>query len=254
MSANNLYGLIGYPLSHSFSKGYFAEKFQRENITNSYYENFPISSIGVLPELIKEHPHLRGLNVTIPYKQSIIPYLHELSDSAKMIGAVNTIKISGQHWKGFNTDEIGFRLSLLELLQHYPKPFTNLNALVLGTGGAAKSVNYVLKQLNINFLSVSRMTEKESITYEQIDKAIMKQHLLVINTTPLGMMPNTTTCPLIPYDFISEQHFFYDLVYNPLETLFLAQGKLRGAKTMNGLKMLHLQAEAAWKIWNDNLE
>lgn len=254
MSATNLYGLIGYPLSHSFSKGYFAEKFQEEGIKNSHYENFPISSIDVLPKLIKEHPHLHGLNVTIPYKQLVIPYLHELSDAAQMIGAVNTIKINGQYWKGFNTDEIGFRLSLLEFLQPYAEPFTNLNALVLGTGGAAKAVNYVLKQLNINYLPVSRTVENGSITYEQIDEATMKEYLLVINTTPLGMMPNTTTCPLIPYNFISEQHFFYDLVYNPLETLFLEQGKLRGAKTMNGLKMLHLQAEAAWKIWNENLE
>jgi shikimate dehydrogenase len=253
MSANNLYGLIGYPLSHSFSKGYFADKFQREGIANSYYENFPIASIDLLPELIKAHPHLRGLNVTIPYKQLVMPYLHELSDAARIIGAVNTIKINGQHWKGFNTDEIGFRLSLLELLQPYTEPFSNLNALVLGTGGAAKAVNYVLKQLNINYLSVSRMAEHGNITYEQIDEAMLKQHLLVINTTPLGMMPNTTTCPLLPYSIITEQHFFYDLVYNPLETLFLEQGKMRGARTMNGLKMLHLQAEAAWEIWKDDL-
>lgn len=248
-----LYGLIGYPLSHSFSKGYFAQKFEQEQIENVRYENFPIEKMEKLPSLFKSQPNLLGLNVTIPYKKAVIPYLDELSDSAAAIGAVNTIKVADGKRFGFNTDEIGFRKSLLELLATYPNEIHELNALVLGTGGAAKAIIYVLDQLNIQYKIVSRSSNKGDLTYEQVKESTLKNHLLIINTTPLGMYPNIDAAPILPYAALSNQHFLYDLVYNPRETLFLKYGRAQEAKVMNGLKMLHLQAEASWKIWNEGV-
>ncbi len=245
------YGLIGYPLSHSFSKGYFTQKFEQERITDCRYDNFPIEAIEKLPDLVEEFPDLIGLNVTLPYKQSVIPYLDKLSNAAEAIGAVNTIKIKNGQKLGFNTDEIGFRVSLLELLESYPYKVDTLKALVLGTGGAAKAVYHVLKQLGIDFRSVSRSKAKGDITYEEIDYSIIKENLLLVNTTPLGMLPDVETAPNLPYNAISDQHFLYDLVYNPKQTVFLKEGLTRSAKVMNGLKMLHTQAEASWKIWNE---
>ena len=244
------YGLIGYPLEHSFSQKYFTEKFLKEGI-NARYLNFPISSIDDFPELFIHHPYLAGLNVTIPYKQQIIPYLDDISPVAKTIGAVNVIKITWENLeyrlKGFNSDITGLKRSLFPLLA-----IDHKNALVLGTGGASKAVAEALKQLNISFRYVSRSPKDENtLSYAQLDEGIISEHKLIINTTPLGMFPDVDACPDIPYEALTPRHLLYDLVYNPEETLFLKKGKEKGAKVKNGLEMLHLQAEEAWRIWND---
>lgn len=244
-----VYGLIGYPLSHSFSKGFFAEKFSREDIQGCLYENFPLENIGLFPQIWQQHTELKGINVTIPYKQEVIPYLDALSDAVKEIGAVNCIRLEANgQLRGFNTDVIGFRRSLEPLLQPQHK-----KALVLGTGGAAKAVKYVLKELNIPFLEVSRTASEAAIAYEQLTDELMEQHTLVINTTPLGMYPKVDTAPPIPYEAITPHHLLYDLVYNPAIPLFLEKGAARGATIKNGHEMLILQAEASWEIWNDSL-
>lgn len=276
----NLYGLIGYPLSHSFSKRYFYEKFAKAGIKDSYYELFPIEQIEDLPQLIKEYPNLRGLNITIPYKEVVFPYLDAVDDGAKAVGALNTIKIQNGSLVGFNTDVYGFEVSLLKMLSRekggelgnvepqnvkpenveptlYPPPSTlypppsSLNALILGTGGAAKAVVYVLEKLGIPYLKVSRGAGKGDITYDQIDEKLLSEYRLIINTTPLGMSPKIDTFPMIPYAAIGKDHFLYDLVYNPAMTSFLEKGQKRGAAIQNGLEMLYLQAEKAWDIWNN---
>lgn len=244
-----VYGLIGYPLSHSFSKGFFAEKFSRENIQGCLYDNFPLENIGLFPQIWQQQPELKGINVTIPYKQEVIPYLDVLSDAVKEIGAVNCIRLEANgQLRGFNTDVTGFRRSLEPLLQ--PQ---HTKALVLGTGGAAKAVKYVLKELNIPFLEVSRTASATAIAYEDLTEELMEQHTLVINTTPLGMYPKVDTAPPIPYEAITAAHLLYDLVYNPAIPLFLEKGAARGATIKNGHEMLILQAEASWEIWNDSL-
>jgi shikimate dehydrogenase len=246
------FGLIGYPLSHSFSAGYFTHKFENEFITESVYENFSIDSIDQFPGLLKAHTDFAGLNVTIPYKERIIPFLDELDETAKAVGAVNTIKFmkdpDGKLWlEGYNTDVYGFENSLNPYLSDYHR-----NALILGTGGASKAIKYILNKKGIQFVSASIEELKENeIRYQDIDKTIMDEHLLIIHCTPLGTYPKIDTCPDIPYEFITSKHVLYDLVYNPEETLFLKNGKERGAKITNGLKMLHLQAEKAWEIWNE---
>ena len=244
------FGLIGFPLTHSFSQKYFTLKFEDENI-NARYLNFPISSIDDFPELFKHHPYLAGLNVTIPYKQQVIPFLNELDSAAKDIGAVNVIKISWDsktpHLKGYNSDIVGFRASLFPLLT-----IDHKKALVLGTGGASKAVVEALNLLNIDFKYVSRSPKgSDIIAYEELNEEITANHKLIINTTPLGMYPNVDNCPDIPYEAITPEHLLYDLVYNPEETLFLKKGREKGAKTKNGLEMLYLQAEEAWRIWNE---
>lgn len=239
-------GLIGYPLSHSFSKKYFSKKFIEENIEGFHYELFPIERIEDLPELIKNQPNLIGLNVTIPYKQQVIPYMDSLSDAAKAIGAVNTIIVRDGKLTGDNSDVYGFEVSLKKELQSHHK-----KALILGTGGAAKAVAYVLKKLGITFKYVSRKPSEGQLSYKDLNKQIIHEYPVIINTTPLGMSPNIDSCPDIPYDFIDEKSLLYDLVYNPLETLFLKKGKDSGATIINGLEMLHLQAEKSWQIWND---
>ncbi len=244
------YGLIGFPLKHSFSQKYFTEKFTKESI-NARYLNFPISSIKDFPELFKHHPYLAGLNVTIPYKQQVISFLDELDDIAKKIGAVNVIKIlwknNKPNLKGYNSDFVGFKNSLTPLLTQEHK-----KALILGTGGASKAVAEALKQLNIDFKYVSRTPKKSGVlTYDLVTGEILSEYTLIVNTTPLGMYPNIETYPNIPYDAISSEHLFYDLVYNPEETLFLKNAKAYGAKIKNGLEMLYLQAEEAWRIWNE---
>ena len=240
-----LYGLIGHPLTHSFSGKYFADKFQREGIEGHDYRLFPIPRIEDLKELLEEHPDLAGLNVTIPYKEQVIPYLDELSPVVEKIGACNCIKIKNGKLTGYNTDVIGFRKTLEpKLLPHHDK------ALVLGTGGAAKAVCHVLEELQIGYTLVSRHPVSGGIQYEQIDQWIMASHRLIINTTPLGMHPKVDEAPRIPYEEVGPSHYLYDLVYNPDPTLFLMQGREQGAVTENGSEMLVIQAEASWEIWN----
>jgi len=243
------FGLIGYPLSHSFSKKYFREKFVQEGISGCQYELFPIASIELIMDLLQENRQLEGLNVTIPYKVSVIPYLNELEEAAAFIGAVNCISIQfrdgSPFLKGHNTDAYGFEESLKPLLApHHQK------ALIFGNGGAAKAVKYVLQKLGIPYLSVTRTSIPEAITYDQVTEAILQEHTLLINTTPLGMSPNLDTYPPIPYQFLSEQHLSYDLVYNPEESRFLELSKAEGAVIKNGMEMLELQAERSWFIWN----
>lgn len=239
------YGLIGYPLSHSFSKGYFTEKFKKEGIKNAAYETYPLEKISDFTTLLQNNPELVGLNVTIPYKEAIIPYLDELSEEAKKIGAVNTIKIINGKKIGYNSDVVGFEKSLIQHL----KP-THNKALVLGTGGAAKAVWFVLKKLNIPYLKVSRTASENIIAYDTISIDLVKEYPLIINTTPLGMSPKLETKPDIPYQALTKNHFLYDLVYNPQTTLFLEMGQKMGATIQNGLPMLHGQAERSWELWN----
>lgn len=239
------YGLIGYPLSHSFSPGYFKAKFEQEGIT-ARYELFAIPSIDRYPDLLKHQPDLRGLNVTIPYKELVIPYIDELDSIAKEIGAVNCIYIKDKRSKGFNTDVTGFKQSLLPLLKPWHR-----NALVLGTGGASLAVAYVLKELGIAYRFVSRHSRvEENITYADLNADLVAAHQLIINTTPMGMYPDEQSCPDLAYDGIGEMHLLYDLIYNPGKTLFLTKGQQQGAAIKNGLEMLELQAEASWHIWN----
>ncbi len=242
-----LYGLIGYPLSHSFSKRHFSNKFEVEGIADSNYELFPLETIEDFKALLLAQPDLVGLNITIPYKQAIFPYLDEIETEAAEVGAVNTIKFQNGKLKGFNTDVFGFELSLVKLLEGAEK--SNLQALVLGTGGAAKAIKYVLAKLGIGFKSVSRSRKKGDLTYGDLDEELLSTHQLIINTTPLGTAPNIDTAPNLPYEYIGAKHYCYDLVYNPKRTLFLSRASTQGAKTKNGLEMLHLQAEKSWAIW-----
>lgn len=239
------FGLIGYPLSHSFSKKFFSEKFKTENIADCVYENFPLPFIHSFPELIKKTENLSGLNVTIPYKRTVIPFLHELDQPAKEIDAVNCIQFKKGRLKGFNTDIIGFEQSLTPLLKK-----SHTHALILGTGGASGAVAYVLNKLSISFHFVSRTKRSGQFTYDELNGEIIRQNNLIINTTPLGTSPDIQFCPDIPYQFIGKNHLMYDLIYNPSETLFLQKGKDQGAFVKNGYEMLVLQAEASWEIWN----
>lgn len=241
-----VFGLIGYPLSHSFSKGFFAEKFQKEGINDCIYENFPLEDISQFPALLEQQPDLRGLNVTIPYKEAVLPWLDELSPAAEQIKAVNCIQFHEGIRIGFNTDVMGFKRSLQPLLKPH-----HTNALVLGTGGAAKAVMFVLQELNIPYTVVSRKAQDGVITYDTLDKDVMTAHTIIINTSPLGMYPQTDAAPPIPYELITKHHLLYDLIYNPAETLFLKQGAAKGAAVKNGHEMLVLQAEASWDIWNE---
>ena len=243
------YGLIGYPLSHSFSAGYFKKKFEKENITDSEYKNFEIPSIDLLPEIIKNNPDLIGLNVTIPYKEQVIPFLDELDEAAKEIGAVNTIKIfrNGDKiiLKGYNTDVYGFKETLKPLLKN-----NHQRALILGTGGAAKAVEYVLKNIGLSVLYISRKPENDNERgYNELNEIAIKNFPVIVNSSPIGMYPNVDACPDIPYEFITSNNLLYDLIYNPAETLFLKKGKEKGALIQNGLPMLELQAEKAYEIW-----
>jgi len=245
------YGLIGFPLTHSFSKRYFTEKFETESI-DSTYDNFEIDNIGKFPEIVKNDPELIGLNVTIPYKELVIPFLDDLNGSAKEIGAVNTVKIvrtgSRVLLKGFNTDTYGFETSLKPLLKPHHK-----KALILGTGGASKALKYVLSKLGIEYISASIEELRDNeISYENIDEKIMKERLLIINATPLGTYPNVETYPSIPYLYITDKHLLFDLVYNPEITAFLRKGLNMGAATKNGHEMLLLQAKKSYEIWNED--
>ncbi len=245
----NKYGLLGYPLCHSFSKTFFNQKFKSENI-DAEYVNFEIPTIKELKDVIKENPDLKGLNVTLPYKTQVIPLLDDIDEDAKVIGAVNVIKLTKGHFgktklKGYNSDVIGFKESIEPLLNE-----SHRKALILGTGGASKAVFQGLKQLGIASTLVSRTAKKSCITYSEITPKIMEQYTVIVNTTPLGMYPDVDACPNIPYDLLTPNHLLYDLLYNPDETLFMKKGKERGAVVKNGLEMLLLQAFVSWEIWN----
>ncbi|WP_075342022.1 shikimate dehydrogenase family protein [Tenacibaculum agarivorans] len=244
----SLFGLLGKNISYSFSRGYFTEKFKSLNLKDHEYVNFDIQVIDELYDILKRNEaNLKGMNVTIPYKEEVIPFLDKIDRKAKKIGAVNTIKItkSGK-LKGYNTDFYGFRNSLKPLLKKEHK-----KALILGTGGASKAIAYALKKLGIQYTFVSRTKKNEKmLTYGELTENIIKEYLLIVNTTPLGTHPNTSGKPDIPYNFITDKHILYDLIYNPSETLFLKLGKEKGATIKNGLEMLELQAEKAWEIWH----
>ena len=258
------FGLIGYPLTHSFSEKYFTEKFEKENLDQYQYKLFPIEDIKHLPKLLEKETELCGLNVTIPYKIEVIKFLDEIDKDALGVGAVNCIKIevhatvkdlfSGElctlckdkkYLIGYNTDVYGFEKALSPLLETYHE-----KALILGNGGAAKAVQYVLQKLKIPFKIVSRNPKKEMLDYQKLDKKILKEHQIIINTSPLGTYPNVEDYPNIPYEHLTDKHLLFDLIYNPAETIFLKKGREKGAKTKNGFEMLELQAEKSWEIWN----
>jgi shikimate dehydrogenase len=239
------FGLIGFPLSHSFSKGYFSNYFSTENILDAQFENYPIESIDLFKSLWENNPSLQGLNVTIPYKKLVIPFLQYPSSVVQSIQACNCIRLYDGALYGYNTDVIGFEQSLLPYLQpHHQK------ALIFGTGGAAAAVEWVLKKSGIAYQLVSRTASEGRFTYAALSPEIIETHTLLIQTSPVGMFPNEDEAPNLPYEAITSKHHLYDLVYNPAETKFLALGAVQGATTQNGLEMLHLQADASWEIWN----
>ncbi|MBE9511973.1 MAG: shikimate dehydrogenase [Bacteroidetes bacterium] len=248
------YGLIGFPLTHSFSEKYFAEKFRKEMISDVEYLNFPLHSIGEIMPLVIDNPEICGLNVTIPYKEKVVPFLDDIDPEANKAGAVNTITISRKKniffLKGYNTDIIGFIRSLSADISKKHK-----NALILGTGGASKAVVCGLNKLNIKYQLVSRTGKPGCISYKDVDKKTFQNNTLIINTTPVGMYPDTGSLPDLPYRYLSEKHLLYDLIYNPSVTRFLMEGKKRGAGVMNGLQMLKNQAEESWRVWkNEEVE
>lgn len=243
------YGLLGYPLGHSFSRKFFSEKFVQESIDAAYF-NYEIPHIDEVRAILAEHSDLRGLNVTIPYKEQILPYLDEIDPEAAAIGAVNVIKVSKHNGqlvlKGFNTDVIGFVNSLRPLLKdHHTK------ALVLGTGGASKAIRYGLSQLGVAYQMVSRRKTEGCLQYTDVTPQLLEEYTVVINCTPCGMYPKVDECPDLPYHALSRQHLLFDLTYNPETTLFMKKGNEQGATTKNGWEMLVLQALAAWKFWNE---
>ena len=240
------YGLIGHPLSHSFSQRYFTEKFQREGIGGCAYSNFDIPTIAALKEVLAD-PELCGLNVTIPYKQDVLAYLDASNDVVAAIGACNCIRIEGGRRTGYNTDVVGFEQSLIKRLEGHHR-----RALVLGTGGASKAVEWVLEKLGLDYRMVSRQPRPgtRDLRYEQVNSDLLGEYTLIVNTTPLGMYPKTATCPPLPYEALTPRHYLFDLIYNPERTLFLQKGEERGAVVENGHEMLVLQAEESWRIWN----
>lgn len=242
------YGLIGYPLGHSFSRTYFNQKFEDEGL-DATYENYEIATVDALPEVIDTNPELKGLNVTIPYKEKVMEYLDTVSPEARSIGAVNVIKITRQEGKttlkGFNSDVIGFTQSIEPMLEKYHK-----KALILGTGGASKAVDFALKSLGLDTLKVSRSQKEGTIQYKDVTAEIVEEYNVIVNCTPCGMYPKTEECPALPYEALDGKNILYDLIYNPDTTLFIKKGKEHGATVKNGLEMLLLQAFASWEFWN----
>ena len=239
------YGIIGYPLGHSFSRGFFTEKFTRESI-DAQYLNFEIPDVAMLSDVLRDNPELRGLNVTLPHKQAVIPLLDEMSEEAMEIGAVNVIRVRNGKLKGFNSDIIGFTNSIKPLLQpHHRK------ALVLGTGGASKAIRVGLNRLGIEWTYVSRSPREGMLTYADLTPKLMQDYTVIVNCSPVGMFPKVDAAPAIPYELLSPQHLLFDCVYNPEETLFMKKGREQGATVKNGLEMLHLQAAASWNFWNE---
>lgn len=243
------YGLIGYPLGHSFSKNYFNEKFENEGI-DAEYINFEIPSIEGLKEVLASNPEIKGLNVTIPYKQQVIPFLNSMTEEAEAIGAVNVIKVSRKGntpiLRGYNSDVVGFTRSIEPLLEPCHK-----KALILGTGGASKAVDYGLRKLGLETKFVSRSKKDGAFTYGEITPAVIKEYNVIVNCTPVGMYPHTEDCPILPYAAMDTHTLLYDLIYNPDETMFLLKGREHGAITKNGLEMLLLQAFASWEFWHE---
>lgn len=261
------YGIIGFPLGHSFSRGFFTEKFAREGI-DAQYLNFEIPDATQLLDVIRDNPELRGLNVTLPHKQAVIPLLDQLSNEAREIGAVNVIKVerldnlrfndcspkslnpqilkSSIHLKGFNSDIIGFTESIKPLLQPHHK-----KALILGTGGASRAIRVGLTRLGLEWTYVSRSSREGMLTYDGLTNDVMKEYTVIVNCTPVGMFPKVDAAPAIPYELLTPKHLLFDCVYNPEDTLFMQKGRAQGATVKNGLEMLHLQAIASWKFWNE---
>lgn len=239
------FGLIGKNIDYSFSKTFFTEKFENEDLLHSY-ENFDISSLDFFSKIISQNTNLRGLNVTIPYKEKIIPYLDDLDETARKIGAVNVIKIlNNKKLIGYNSDHFGFKTALSSFL-----PLQQKTALIIGTGGASKAIAFALDQLDFKYKYVSRKSSAKYLNYDQLDQQIIENHLLIINCTPLGTSPKIKAFPPIPYQYLTQKHLLFDLIYNPSETEFMKKGKLQGANACNGLAMLKSQAEKAWEIWN----
>lgn len=245
---DKLFGLLGKNISYSFSRGYFTEKFKELNLNQHKYVNFDLQEIKDFPAIIDENENLKGINVTIPYKEAVIPFLSKLDKTAEEIGAVNTIKFTKRgDLKGYNSDVVGFENSISPLLKKHHK-----RALILGTGGASKAIAYALKRNDIKFKFVSRKPKsKKEISYDDLTQEVLEKYTIIINSTPVGTSPEIDKCPNIPYQFITNKHILYDLIYNPAETTFLSKGKEKGATIKNGLEMLKLQAEESWRIWND---
>ena len=245
------YGLIGYPLGHSFSISYFNQKFQDEAI-NAVYENFEIPTIDALDEVLDSNPNLRGLNVTIPYKEKVLPFLDSISPEARAIGAVNVIRVTHEgksiKLKGYNSDVIGFTKSIEPMLDKK----WHKKALILGTGGASKAIDYGLRNLGLETVFVSRYERPGTIQYKSITPDIIQEYNVIVNCTPIGMYPHTEECPELPYDAMDQHNILYDLIYNPDETLFMKRGAEQGAQTKNGLEMLLLQAFASWEFWHED--
>ncbi len=243
------YGIIGFPLGHSFSPGFFNEKFKNEGI-DAIYKKYELPQIDSLPETLAMNPELKGLNVTIPYKQQVMSYLNEMSEEATAIGAVNVVKVTRNgkklHLKGFNSDVIGFTRSIEPYIDSHHK-----KALVLGTGGASKAIEYGLHKLGLETLKVSRRKSDDTITYDDITPEMIREYNVIVNCTPVGMYPHTDECPQLPYESMDNHTLLYDLIYNPDETLFMKKGKANGAVVKNGLEMLLLQAYASWEFWNE---
>ncbi|MBL7702689.1 MAG: shikimate dehydrogenase [Ferruginibacter sp.] len=243
------YGTIGFPLTYSFSRQYFTEKIEKEGIPDSVYYSFPLQSVDELPELLKNNPSIRGLAVTIPYKEKVLKFATHLSEEVKQVGAANCIKVRGNELTAYNTDIIGFEKSFVKNLQPFHK-----KALVLGTGGASKAVQYVLKKLGIGFLVVSRNVSDidNHIQYSQVNAGILNEHTIIVNATPLGMSPAEDTCPDLPYHLLTPEHYLFDLVYKPAKTLFLQKGEQQGATIINGFEMLIIQADENWNRWDED--
>jgi shikimate dehydrogenase len=243
------YGLLGRNISYSFSRGYFAEKFERLNRSDCRYINFDLDDIHQLPDILEQYQNLKGFNVTIPYKEAIIPYLDKLSDSAKAIGAVNCVQVTSQGLVGYNTDAYGFQKALEPFLQANHK-----KALILGTGGASKAVVFALNQLDISSTLVSRTPVEGQITYDDLDANLLQEIDIIVNSTPLGTHPNVEAFPPVPFEYISNKHLVIDLIYNPVKTTLLQKCEARGASISNGYDMLVHQAEKSWEIWNSDSE
>jgi len=240
------FGLLGYPLSHSFSQKYFTDKFLASGITDCVYENFSVQEITTFKTILANQPALEGFNITIPYKREVLAFLDSETDSVQKMGACNCVKITHGKLVGYNTDIVGFKHSVLPFLKPYHQ-----KAIILGTGGASSAVEYVLNELSIPYQFVSRVATATAISYESLGAEMLASHKLIINATPLGMYPNVQDCPAIPYELLTPEHHLFDLIYNPTETKFLADGKRMGASIQNGLEMLVLQAEESWRIWNE---
>ncbi|SHJ41433.1 shikimate dehydrogenase family protein [Pseudozobellia thermophila] len=245
-SKTHRFGLVGKDISYSFSRGYFKEKFKSLGLTDHSYENFDLQTITQFESVVKDTPHLKGLNVTIPYKEAVIPYLNELDDEARQIGAVNTIQFTKSGLKGFNTDAYGFKNALAPHLRPHHK-----KALILGTGGASKAVAHVLKNLDMDVNFVSRNPSPGQLGYSDLDERILDEFTVLVNCTPLGTHPNVEQRPDLPYGALSKKHLLFDLIYNPDKTAFLKEGEIRGARICNGRRMLELQADRAWEIWQE---